>query len=61
VLCTTKKENNKDIDKAIAIGMAKFNGVMVESKGRSEDVEELIFETENDFNAFKIYWALYGE
>jgi hypothetical protein len=61
VLFTTKGKTNKDVDKAIADGMSKFNGIMVEDKGKSEDVEELIFETENDFNAFKIYWVLYGE
>jgi hypothetical protein len=63
VLCTTKdipthKQAlmNFELDKAIK----KYHGSIIDNDN-PEDVDALEFETEDDFNAFKIYWTLYGE
>lgn len=58
VTCTTKGKTNREVDKLIFDGMLKFNGAMIENG--ADDVEELVFETEEDFNAFRLYWTLYG-
>jgi hypothetical protein len=40
--------------------IAKYHGEIVDGEGE-EDVSHLEFETQDDLNAFKIYWTLHGE
>jgi len=44
---------------ALDRGIEKYHGTMIDSED-PEDVDALEFETEEDLNAFKIYWTLYG-
>lgn len=43
----------------INAGIERFNGSIIEIN--DEDIDSLIFETDDDFNAFKLYWTLYGK
>jgi hypothetical protein len=62
VLCASKDAPsqkqayiNFELDKSIK----KYNGSIIDNED-PEDLDALEFETEEDFNAFKIYWTLYG-
>ena len=49
-------EKNFALDRVIE----KHHGSIVDNEN-PEDVDALEFETEEDLNAFKIYWTLYGQ
>jgi hypothetical protein len=48
---------NADLNRAIS----KFNARIIDYEGNTEDIDYLEFETEEDFNAFKLIWTLYGK
>jgi hypothetical protein len=37
----------------------KYHGKIIDN-GSSENFDALVFDTKEDFDAFKIYWTLYG-
>ena len=51
------EDRNKDLNTAIA----KFNARIIDYEGNAEDIDRLEFETEEDFNAFKLIWTIYGK
>lgn len=64
VLVTTsvKDLTSDSRNKLLIEGMAKYHGKMIDADNDDEeDIDNLEFETEEDLNAFKLYWALYGE
>lgn len=43
------------------IEIKKYHGIIVDmDDDNREDIDCLQFETEEDLNAFKLYWTLYG-
>lgn len=47
--------------RALDIGIEKFHGTIIDADtDNAEDIDCLIFETEEDLNAFKLHWTLYG-
>jgi hypothetical protein len=51
----TWAEKNRLLDDAIA----KYNGAIIDDS-HPEDVDALEFETEDDFNAFRLIWTIHG-
>ena len=49
-------EKNRLLDDTIA----KYNGSIIDDS-HPEDVDALEFETEDDFNAFKLIWTIHGK
>lgn len=64
VLVTTsvKDLTSDSRNKLLIEGMAKYHGKMIDADNDDEeDIDNLEFETEEDLNAFKLFWTLHGE
>jgi len=48
------------VDDALQAGILKYNGRIIDSDMPGE-IQYLEFDTEDDLNAFKLVWTLYGE
>lgn len=49
-------ERNSVLADAIAV----YNGRIIDEESGSEEIDYLEFDTEDDFNAFKLIWIIHG-
>lgn len=48
---------NQELDFAIA----RYNGSIIDHDSGPEEIDRLEFETEDDLNAFKLFWTIHGK
>lgn len=60
---TIKGLSTKEKNLALDRGIEKYHGAIIDAEGAegAEDFDALEFETEDDFNAFRLYWTLHGK